>query len=316
MRKIIIAIAIAAASIAAFAAPQNESKMHRLSSTIEKERPLLNEETKSLIAAYHKNPTEANRAALKKQVEKNYDKVLARKKAKLEELKRTAREASKVKEMQDIVDDMVKNRGLRVEQTMSRFTDKRLRPGSRESKDGFLPVLGAANNVSIAYTPVTNEEYAKFVKDTNAKAPKSWTNGKMPEAKAKHPVVNVSYSDAEAYCKWLSKKGGGKFRLPTETEWELAAGHMPKDADFNCGEKNTTTPVDTYAKTLSACGAIDMWGNCWEWTSTKIDGKNAMAVKGGAFDSARTSCRTEGKGEVRDPSKGFKNVGFRVVREK
>ena len=63
----------------------------------------MNEETKRLIKAYRQNPTDENRAALKKQVEINYDNVIARKKAKLEELKRTARHESKIREMEEIV---------------------------------------------------------------------------------------------------------------------------------------------------------------------------------------------------------------------
>ena len=137
----------------------------------------------------------------------------------------------------------------------------------------------------------------------------------MPASKAKHPVVNVSYDDAAAYCKYFTDKAGGKsvFRLPTESEWEAAAGHMPKDADFNCGENDGTTPVDRYAKTISACGAVDMWGNVWEWTSTAVG--NQRAVKGGAWDSRRTDCRTESRGVGRNPQQGHANVGFRVVRE-
>lgn len=73
--------------------------------------------------------------------------------------------------MQEIVNEMIKDRENRIEQTLSRFTDTRLRPGVRESKDGYLPVLGAAQNVSIGYTTVTNEEYAKFVNATGRKAP-------------------------------------------------------------------------------------------------------------------------------------------------
>ncbi|MBR4665696.1 MAG: SUMF1/EgtB/PvdO family nonheme iron enzyme [Lentisphaeria bacterium] len=293
-----------------------DAKLHRYSTTIEKERPQLNEETKRLIAAYRRDPGEANYAALKKQVERNYDAVVARKKAKLEELKRTARDQYKVEEMQNIVDEMLRDRYQRVENSMRRFTDQRFRPGLRNrSADGYQQVLGAGQNVSIGYAPVTNEDYAKFIAATGRTAPRTWKNGRMPESLAKHPVVNISYEDAIAYCKYLTDKNGGHatYRLPTEAEWEAAAGHMPKDADFNCGENDGTTPVNAYAKTISACGAVDMWGNVWEWTSTAVGSQHA--VKGGAWDSRRTDCRTEARGVGRDPDRGHANVGFRVVRE-
>ena len=258
--NIIAITVIALAGTASFAegAPRQvnpNAKLHRYSTTIEKERPQLNEETKRLIAAYRRDPSDANRAALKKQVEHNYDAVVARKKAKLEELKRTARDKYKVEEMQNIVDEMLRDRDQRVENSMRRFTDQRFRPGLRNrSRDGFQQVLGAGENVSISYTPVTNEEYAKFIAATGRKAPRDWRGGKMPEAKAKHPVVNISYEDAAAYCRYLTQKDSGRatYRLPTEAEWEAAAGHMPKDADFNCGENDGTTPVNTYAPPLTA----------------------------------------------------------------
>lgn len=310
--------AAAAGNVFAEPRPNRGAKLHKYSTTVEKERPQLNEETKKLIAACRRNPSEANLAALRKQVAVNYDKVLARKRAKLEELRRTARHESKVKEMEEIVDEMVKNRESRIEQNMRRFTDPRMRPGSREAEDGFVPVLGAGENVYIAYTPVTNGDYAKFIAETGRKAPKDWRNGTMPADKERHPATNVSYHDAVAYCKWLSAKDGkAVYRLPTEKEWEYAAGHMPKDADFNCGENGETTPVDAYAKTKSACGAIDMWGNCWEWTSTPSGGaKSVLAVKGGAWNSRRTDCRTEQKGIGRNASRGFSDVTFRIVKEK
>ena len=69
-----------------------DAKLHKFSTVVEKERPELDEETKRLISEYRRNPTEANRTALRRQVEKRYDVVVARKKAKLEELKRTARD--------------------------------------------------------------------------------------------------------------------------------------------------------------------------------------------------------------------------------
>lgn len=318
-----IALCLCAIVNAGSGVPNGEAKQFKFSTTIEKERPELNEETKKLIAAYRSDPSEEKLAALRKQVEINYDKVIVRKKEKLEELKQTARDASIVREMQEIVDDVVQNREERIEQSMRRFTDPRLRPGSRHADDGYLPVLGAARNVTIAYTPVTNGEYSEFIKATGRKAPKDWIEGAVPAGKQRHPVVNVSIEDAVAYGKWLSDTDGKAiYRLPTEAEWELAAGHMPKDADFNCGEKNGTTPVEAYAKTLAACGAIDMWGNCWEWTSTKIEAsqgkehdKTVMAVKGGSWCSNRMSCRTEQRGEGRESAAGFSDVGFRLVCE-
>lgn len=316
MKNFTIVCIIFLFALDSIAAVNEEPRLHKYSTTVEKERPKLNKETMQLISVYRRNPTEANREALKKQVEINYDKVVARKKAKLEELKKTAKHDFKVREMQEIVDEMIANRSLRVEQTMSRFTDTRLRPGIREAKDGWLPVLGASKNIYIKYTPVTNAEYVAFLKATGKSVAEN-----MTAEKSKHPVTNVSYHDAMAYCKWLSENDpSANYRLPTEAEWQLAAGHMPKDADFNCGEKNGTTPVDAYDKTLSACGAIDMWGNCWEWTSTPFfhgqndDGKS-LIVKGGAYNSSRTNCRTEYKGESRDISKKYDNVGFRVVKE-
>ena len=318
-RQIVAATLIAASATPVIAAPRQanpDAKLHRFSSTVEKERPQLNEETRRLIAAYRRDPSETNRAALKAQVERNYDAVVAKKKAKLEELKRTARDKSKVEEMQNIVDEMLRDRDQRVENTMRRFTDSRFQPGLRNrSRDGYQQVLGAGQNVSIGYAPVTNEDYAKFIAATGRKAPRDWRGGEMPASKAKHPVVNISYDDAVAYCKYLTEQSGSKsvFRLPTEQEWEAAAGHMPKDADFNCGENNGTTSVDAYAKTLSACGAVDMWGNVWEWTSTAVGSQRA--VKGGAWDSRRTECRTESRGVGRNPQQGYANVGFRVIRE-
>ena len=322
MNKLIITLAVSALAICTFAQergegrrrgrPQEhggmeanpEAKLHRFSTTIEKERPQLNQETKDLIAAYRRNPSDENRAALRRQVAKNYDAIVARKKAKLEELKRTARHQSKVDEMQVIVDEMLRDREQRIEASMARFTDSRFRPGLRDRQDAYLPVLGAkGNNVSIGRTPVTEAEWAKF------------TGKPVAPEKARLPVTNVSAKDAERYCAWLTKNDPAHgYRLPTEAEWELAAGHMPKDADFNCGEGDAIKPVDAYAKTQGACGGYDFWGNCWEMTSTKR-GKGNVAVKGGAFDSKRTECRTEARTESRKASSGYPNVSFRVVRE-
>ena len=84
-----------------------------------------------------------------------------------------------------------------------------------------------------------------------------------------------------------------------------------------------TTPVDAYASTKTASGAIDMWGNCWEWTSTEKvaangaeRGKMVNVIKGGSWYANRKSCTTEFIGEGRMPHGVYNTVGFRVVRER
>ena len=286
------------------------SRMYRYSTTVEKEKPELNEQTKALISAYRRNPTQENYDALKAQVTVNYDKVIERKKAKLEELRRTARDAYKIEEMEKIVEETINDREHRIAQSMARFTDERMRPGAKRNVEGFVPLIGAGKDVSIAYTPVTNEEYAMFD-----------SNFKYPSGKERHPVVNVSYNDALDYCRWKGEQDGKSYRLPTEEEWELAAGHMPKDAEFNCRVEDDTTPVDKYENTKGASGAIDFWGNCWEWTSTRIiaqtgreKGMEVNEIKGGSWYAPRTSCRTENRGEGRNPNYEYKTVGFRIVK--
>lgn len=128
--------------------------------------------------------------------------------------------------------------------------------------------------------PVTNAQYAAFARATNYRPPDHWRNGKCPAGKEQHPVVNVSWEDATAFCQWVTQITGQEIRLPTEAEWEKAArgmdgraypwGNEPPDAS-RCnfgGNERDTTPVSKYSpRGNSPYSCADMAGNVWEWTA-------------------------------------------------
>lgn len=269
---------------------------------VEEGRPKMDSKTHSLFLQYRKKPTEANKQALLKQMSVRYDKVVARKKNKLRELEREARTYNIVEHMQGIVDEMVQNRDIRIQQQFLRFIDPRK---DENPKDAWMVLRGAsAPNAYISYAPVTNAEYATF------KAGFTYDKGKD-----NYPVVNITIDDAKAYCDWLTAQDRKHiYRLPSEEEWILGAGHMPKDVAMNSDHVNSgLTAVDAYSKSTGACGGIDFWGNCWEWTSS-IDASGFHIVKGGSWDSKRDDCRSEKSDVTRTGTQGYANVGFRVVR--
>jgi len=137
--------------------------------------------------------------------------------------------------------------------------------------------------------PVTNRQYAAFIKDSKAQpAPQGWFNREPPPDRLDHPVVNVSWYDALAYGAWLSAQTGRRYTLPSEAEWEKACRHDfsrsagPKTAeavtanrypwgeepaDGRCNAASSgTTPVMAYPTGASAYGVEDLLGNVQEWT--------------------------------------------------
>jgi formylglycine-generating enzyme required for sulfatase activity len=73
--------------------------------------------------------------------------------------------------------------------------------------------------------PVTVREYAVFVKEEkDHPAPAGWFNREPAAGLADHPIVNVTWFDAMAYCAWLSGRTGRRYALPSEAEWERACG--------------------------------------------------------------------------------------------
>ena len=222
-----------------------------------------------------------------------------------------------------------------------------------------------AQDYWIGQFPVTNEQFAKFIESakfqTLAEIEGGWNPEKSEytkgydwrhplgpkdsfEKKLDHPVVQVNWHDALAFCDWLNQvkdvnlPKGYTFRLPAEAEWEKAArgeyaNEWPWGNEFDknkCnsseGGKGGTTPRGAYSPAGdSPYGAMDMAGNVWEWTQSlwkdypyqvkdgredlKSDGPRV--VRGGSFLinwGARCACRFRGIPLNRNHGQGFRVV--------
>jgi formylglycine-generating enzyme required for sulfatase activity len=172
--------------------------------------------------------------------------------------------------------------------------------GTRESYREEAPRhLLALPAFEIARIPVTNQLYAAFVA-AGARPPITWREEQPPDRLRDHPVVDVSWDEANAFCEWLTaaigdwRLGIGKvdpgpqslvsspqvFRLPSEAEWERAARGIdgrafPWGDAWDAARANTrerglagTTPVGAYSSGASPAGCLDMDGNVWEWTAS------------------------------------------------
>lgn len=193
----------------------------------------------------------------------------------------------------------------------------------------------------IARHPITNAQYLQFVNASGHRTPKHWVNGKIAAGKEDHPVVNVTWHDACAWCAWASTVSGRSIRLPSEAEWEKASrgtggriypwgNEPPDDSRCNFGDHvGGTTPVGHYPGAASPYGVLDMAGNVWEWTSTQwrpypynaSDGRERAGgeeddalrvVRGGAFDLNGRYVRCAARVRY-NPLSVSRNFGFRVV---
>jgi formylglycine-generating enzyme required for sulfatase activity len=141
----------------------------------------------------------------------------------------------------------------------------------------------------IGRAEITNRQYLDFLNDTGRARPRDPAFAKSYlTAYPDLPVVNVSYDDALAFCKWASAKSGAAVRLPTEAEWEYA---VPKDA---------------------------RQGNQWEWVSDfySKDYYSVSPVKNPAGPETGTKRVIRALNQHRagkDPKEHGDQIGFRIV---
>lgn len=200
--------------------------------------------------------------------------------------------------------------------------------------------------------PVTNADYQRFI-DAHPKQPVP--SSSLPEAQpycwnkrtrrypaglANYPVVLLTWEEALAYCAWLGQSSGYPIRLPSEAEWEKAAGwdattsssrRYPWGTEFEDGRchigNRQLSPVGRYSPAGdSPYGLADMAGLIWQWTRSyywrypydlldrrdKEDYDGRRVSRGGAFNeppfTAHCAWRTRFAPSTRQP-----NLGFRLV---
>jgi formylglycine-generating enzyme required for sulfatase activity len=234
--------------------------------------------------------------------------------------------------------------------------------GGWEEK-GELPVRAERTDAFwIANDPVTFGNFREFVgkayklddpcwspfqdearKDLQGRSEQSDMNRGLLNLPAKGPVIQVSWFEAAAYCRWPSQRHRwngphDRYRLPTEAEWEKAArglfgrrwpwGNVWREGLAVCADHKVLKPVPgPNNPNVSPFGVRGMAGNAWEWTSTgwkpngfgkKVEApscRDEISWRGGSFflDSwvARCAFRAHSDPTFRNTDRGFRCV--RVV---
>jgi formylglycine-generating enzyme required for sulfatase activity len=197
-----------------------------------------------------------------------------------------------------------------------------------ESK--LIPVPGT--RVRMAKTECTVAEWKLYLA---AEALPPWQAPREFAQTDDHPVVNLSWKQAMAFCEWLSAQTGKPWRLPTDSEWAAAHGrakdypwgdtYPPKANDGNyavlpngaedaklTGVDNVfgTSPVAAFK--ANALGFFDLGGNVAEWTADPYGGSSERRARGGDWKSSGPACRVSAV-TLFEESKGQNRVGLRLV---
>jgi sulfatase modifying factor 1 len=176
-------------------------------------------------------------------------------------------------------------------------------------------------------TPVTNREYAPFLEWSGGEAPPWWRHPDFCSPLA--PVVGVTWSDAVAFCEWLSRIAGGRWRLPSEAEWSLAAcGGLlaPRTAWGDAipageiPEGPLDGPWETGRGTPNGYGLYDVGTIVHEWCTDWLQpdppppAPRRRASRGGSWRHRVRWSSPTARSSL-PPEYRYSDFGFRVLRE-
>ncbi|HHS92137.1 MAG TPA: hypothetical protein ENK82_02205, partial [Campylobacterales bacterium] len=188
------------------------------------------------------------------------------------------------------------------------------------TQEHLIELLDAIYPYKMNPYQTTFEEYDKYCEATGKPKPKDerWGRGKRP-------VINVSWEDATAYAKWLSKEENKEYRLPTEDEWYLACNVGAK-TKWNFGDdvsklkeyawyddNSDANPHPVGEKKPNELGLYDMHGNVWEWCEDWDDKKEAKVLCGASWINVSLHSASAYRFCVYPTVRGS-NVGFRLLR--
>jgi hypothetical protein len=217
-------------------------------------------------------------------------------------------------------------------------------PAGDVTLEGNNETFTIAEPFYIAKYPVTYIQFRAFLEaDDGHVDPRWWEglwfqvdrsgSGRQFNRRDNHPLENVTWLEAVAFCRWLSEKLGYAVRLPTEWEWQQAATGGDPDREYpwsggwDLGRANTylselsrSTAVGMYPQGSSAVGALDMAGNVWEWclneydtpSNTELSGDARRVMRGGSWNYEQDEARTAFRGSD-VPNYCNYDVGFRLA---